>query len=541
MELTEQINAVGGRVVCELKVYGDNDFLLSTKQFVINVSNSVMSTKILSSNEFTALINALKEINNIDKKFAEVSSQMDEKAKLINARMDTFTKLEEGSTTGDAELKDIRIGANGTTYENAGNAVREQINEVNTSLDKVVTFGKNLFNKKTAIVGYTLDDNGDLTNDDTVVTNAPQYLTSEFISCSNYTGMYFFIAPANGSVCFYNDDKTFISKINNILYSHNRKIPSGAKYLRFTTSKNCLNTTTARISLIQPTESPTYDEYGVKINDNVIIPVDYKLDKNQGTDNAEKYLKVDSDGNVIPSIPPVDDRLYVGTKTKNSGTQDGDQTISIGMGACKDEKCGIIAIGVNAGAKTESVDNSDNGHYSIAIGHRALSKNITGDHNTAIGWGAMADNIDGDGNTAVGEDALLHCTEGNNNVAIGNRAMQTGTGNKNTAIGSTTMYYGEGIPTGDGNTAIGYGAGQTNGSGSYNVEIGYWAKAGKDLTNCIVIGQNTVSTKSNQVIIGNKNIEENVFHGSLNLFDANGQQYKIYVGTDGVLKVEAIS
>lgn len=71
----------------------------------------------------------------VGKRLDKISSQMDEKAKLLNARMDTFTSLTEGSTTGDAELKDIRVGIDGTTYENAGNAVREQFCKLKNDLE----------------------------------------------------------------------------------------------------------------------------------------------------------------------------------------------------------------------------------------------------------------------------------------------------------------------------------------------------------------------------------------------------------------------
>lgn len=91
-----------------------------------------------------SLLELKSKIDNQDKKIDENSSHIDENTNLLNARMDTFTKLEEGSTTADAELKDIRVGADGTTYENAGEAVRKQFCDVKESIKETINSHYNL-------------------------------------------------------------------------------------------------------------------------------------------------------------------------------------------------------------------------------------------------------------------------------------------------------------------------------------------------------------------------------------------------------------
>ena len=72
--LTEQMNAAPGTVKCELKLYSGSG-VLTTKHFEIEVTASVTSKGITSSNEFKALDEALSKVNNIDTKFESLTAE----------------------------------------------------------------------------------------------------------------------------------------------------------------------------------------------------------------------------------------------------------------------------------------------------------------------------------------------------------------------------------------------------------------------------------------------------------------------------------
>ena len=75
--------------------------------------------------------------------YTEVMSDFD----VLSARMDEFTSLDDGSTTGDAELADIRVGADGTTYDSAGTAVRTQISDITSKTKNIANIDKVIIGK----------------------------------------------------------------------------------------------------------------------------------------------------------------------------------------------------------------------------------------------------------------------------------------------------------------------------------------------------------------------------------------------------------
>lgn len=119
----------------EQEVANNKSSLEETK---IQVNNKVekVEGKELSTNDYT---NEDKtEVLSIKNKATKQELEVE------RARINQLTKLQEGSTTGDAELIDARVGADGKTYDNVGNAIREQFENVNTDINALLEKSKNL-------------------------------------------------------------------------------------------------------------------------------------------------------------------------------------------------------------------------------------------------------------------------------------------------------------------------------------------------------------------------------------------------------------
>ena len=189
---------------------------------------------ILNENIQIQLTNDINEINSSINKtnndINEVSSQLEHKAKqsdleVERARIDSFTRLSEGSTTGDAELIDARIGSDGVNYNNLGSAIRTQLNNINNNIENII--GCDIeYNYSYTEGGYINNTNGDVVTYD-------NWKYTDFIVIDNNIKSLKVSTTLKGSYsynAFYDENKNFISnfKVDSSIVD----IPTNAKYCR---------------------------------------------------------------------------------------------------------------------------------------------------------------------------------------------------------------------------------------------------------------------------------------------------------------------
>lgn len=137
-ELIEQVNTLTTNQfnedwgVLENRI---NTTLETQNTNIQNIQNEQNELETNTNNNINAQNTKINSIQTQQNNLASNQTNLSNQQTTLSNRMNTFTSLSEGSTTGDAELKDIRVGANGVTYPNAGDAVRGQYSQLKEDLE----------------------------------------------------------------------------------------------------------------------------------------------------------------------------------------------------------------------------------------------------------------------------------------------------------------------------------------------------------------------------------------------------------------------
>jgi lysophospholipase L1-like esterase len=290
------------------------------RETIVDSQMSTTSTNPLQNKVVTENVNSLNSgLSEVTSGLSEEVARATNQENVLSSRIDNIVALPSGSTQGDAELMDIRVGADGTTYASAGNAVRSQVNDLKNALNENNELWGKVYNDENVMDFATITANRivDITNG-TPSTNT-SYETAEF-SLDGINGI--FIAYTNSiivyaPIVFFDENGDYISGYQPTLTSidervnHNGydgvwyNIPSNAKSV-------CIDIAISRLPImylvaltdVAEVTIPLYKSYGSSLQGKTIVNFGDSLfgnfrDTNNTTDKSISKMIADATGATV--------------------------------------------------------------------------------------------------------------------------------------------------------------------------------------------------------------------------------------------------
>lgn len=108
---------------------------IQSQDSIIEDAVSYMKTNL--SESIDAALLEMRASGGFSQEVLKVYADMENQIAALNSRMNTFTTLEEGSTTGDAELQDGRTDYTGKTWDNIGSHIRGVTSELSSEIVEI--------------------------------------------------------------------------------------------------------------------------------------------------------------------------------------------------------------------------------------------------------------------------------------------------------------------------------------------------------------------------------------------------------------------